>query len=30
VVGVMGEVRGAYNGDARDHFHAGLDVRADV
>lgn len=30
VVGVMGEVRGAYGGDARDHFHAGLDVRADV
>ena len=30
VVGVMGEVRGAYNGDSRDHFHAGLDVRADV
>ena len=30
VVGVMGEVRGAYNGEARDHFHAGLDVRADV
>ncbi|MGH8852935.1 MAG: gluconolaconase [Telluria sp.] len=30
VVGVMGEVRGNYNGDSRDHFHAGLDVRADV
>ncbi|WP_020651683.1 NHL repeat-containing protein [Massilia niastensis] len=30
VVGVMGEVRGAWNGDSRDHFHAGLDVRADV
>lgn len=30
VVGVMGEVRGSYNGDSRDHFHAGLDVRADV
>jgi len=30
VVGVMGEVRGAYGGDSRDHFHAGLDVRADV
>ena len=30
VVGVMGEVRGAYNGDSRHHFHAGLDVRADV
>jgi murein DD-endopeptidase MepM/ murein hydrolase activator NlpD len=30
VVGVMGEVRGSYNGDSRDHFHAGLDVRANV
>ena len=30
VVGVMGEVRGSYNGDSRHHFHAGLDVRADV
>jgi len=30
VVGVMGEVRGAYGGDSRDHFHAGLDVRGDV
>ncbi|QOY93730.1 gluconolaconase [Massilia sp. UMI-21] len=30
VVGVMGEVRGSYNGESRDHFHAGLDVRADV
>lgn len=30
VVGVMGEVRGSYGGDSRDHFHAGLDVRADV
>jgi hypothetical protein len=26
----MGEVRGAYDGDSRDHLHAGLDVRADV
>jgi sugar lactone lactonase YvrE len=30
VVGVMGEVRGSYGGDSRHHFHAGLDVRADV
>ena len=30
VVGVMGEVRGTYGGDSRDHFHAGLDVRGDV
>lgn len=30
VVGLMGEVRGSYDGEARDHFHAGLDVRADV
>jgi sugar lactone lactonase YvrE len=30
VVGVMGEVRGTYGGDSRDHFHAGLDVAGDV
>lgn len=30
VVGLMGEVRGSYDGEARDHFHAGLDVRADA
>jgi len=30
VVGVMGEVRGSYDGENRDHFHAGLDIRADV
>ncbi|GAB3402767.1 gluconolaconase [Massilia agilis] len=30
VVGLMGEVRGSYDGENRDHFHAGLDVRADV
>lgn len=30
VVGVMGEVRGAYGGDSRDHLHAGVDVRAEV
>jgi len=30
VVGVMGEVRGSYDGESRDHFHAGLDIRADI
>lgn len=30
VVGVMGEVRGSYDGESRDHFHAGLDIRADA
>jgi sugar lactone lactonase YvrE len=30
VVGLMGEVRGSYDGEARDHFHGGLDVRADI
>lgn len=30
VVGLMGEVRGSYNGESRHHFHAGLDIRADV
>lgn len=30
VVGLMGEVRGNYDGESRDHFHAGLDIRADV
>jgi sugar lactone lactonase YvrE len=30
VVGVLGEVRGNYTGEARDHIHAGLDIRADV
>ncbi|MFL5298497.1 MAG: hypothetical protein ACJ798_19130 [Phenylobacterium sp.] len=30
VVGDMGEVRGDYQGESRDHLHAGLDVRADV
>src|SRR3569623_968321 len=28
VVGDMGEVRGNFQGEARDHFHAGLDIRA--
>ena len=30
VVGVLGEVRGNYEGESRDHFHAGLDIRADI
>lgn len=30
VVGLMGEVRGSYDGDSRHHFHAGLDVQAEV
>ena len=30
VVGGMGEVRGDYKGESRDHLHAGLDVHADV
>ncbi|GAB3472282.1 hypothetical protein GCM10027321_45110 [Massilia terrae] len=30
VVGLMGEVRGSYDGESRDHFHGGLDIRADV
>lgn len=30
VVGDLGEVRGNYTGEARDHLHAGLDIRADV
>jgi len=28
VVGTMGEVRGNYNGESRDHFHGGVDIRA--
>ena len=28
VVGTIGEVRGNYDGDSRDHFHRGLDVQA--
>jgi sugar lactone lactonase YvrE len=27
VVGTMGEVRGSYDGESRDHFHNGLDVQ---
>jgi DNA-binding beta-propeller fold protein YncE len=30
VVGVVGEVRGNFDGESRDHLHAGLDVQADV
>lgn len=30
VVGDMGEVRGNYQGESRDHLHAGLDIRAPV
>jgi len=30
VVGLMGEVRGNYDGESRDHLHSGLDVRAAV
>lgn len=30
VVGDMGEVRGNYQGEARDHLHAGLDISAPV
>ncbi|MCH8623069.1 gluconolaconase [Undibacterium sp. TS12] len=30
VVGTIGEVRGNYNGESRDHFHAGLDVQANM
>jgi sugar lactone lactonase YvrE len=28
VVGTIGEVRGNYDGEARDHFHSGLDIQA--
>jgi sugar lactone lactonase YvrE len=30
IVGTMGEVRGNDDGDSRDHFHAGLDVQANM
>ncbi|MFZ6768176.1 gluconolaconase [Undibacterium sp. Di26W] len=30
VVGTMGEVRGNYEGESRDHFHGGLDVQANM
>lgn len=30
IVGTMGEVRGNYKGESRDHFHSGLDVQGDM
>nr|WP_155465673.1 gluconolaconase [Duganella radicis] len=30
VVGLMGEVRGNFDGESRDHFHTGLDVQAAI
>lgn len=30
VVGTLGEVRGNYDGENRDHLHSGLDIRGDV
>ncbi|UTY59910.1 gluconolaconase [Massilia sp. erpn] len=30
VVGLMGEVRGDFEGESRHHFHSGLDIQADV
>ncbi|MDC8759891.1 gluconolaconase [Janthinobacterium fluminis] len=30
VVGLMGEVRGNFSGESRDHFHSGLDIQAGV
>src|SRR5471030_337725 len=30
VVGLMGEVRGNFDGESRDHFHGGIDVQAAV
>ena len=30
VVGTLGEVRGNYDGESRDHLHGGLDIRGDV
>ncbi|MES2015639.1 MAG: gluconolaconase [Pseudomonadota bacterium] len=30
VVGIVGEVRGSYDGESRDHFHNGLDIQADM
>ena len=30
VVGLMGEVRGDFNGESRHHFHSGLDVQAAI
>ncbi len=30
VVGIVGEVRGSYDGESRDHFHNGLDIQANM
>ncbi|MES2901589.1 MAG: NHL repeat-containing protein [Pseudomonadota bacterium] len=30
VVGIVGEVRGSYNGESRHHFHNGLDIQANM
>jgi sugar lactone lactonase YvrE len=30
VVGIVGECRGSYDGESRDHFHNGLDVQAEM
>ena len=30
VVGTLGEVRGNFSGESRDHLHSGLDIRGDV
>lgn len=30
VVGIVGECRGSYDGESRDHFHNGLDVQGDM
>lgn len=30
VVGTLGEVRGNFHGESRDHLHSGLDIRGDV
>ncbi|MFC5474675.1 gluconolaconase [Paraherbaspirillum soli] len=30
IVGTMGEVRGNYDGESRDHFHSGVDVQAAI
>ena len=30
VVGTLGEVRGNYQGESRDHLHGGLDIRGDI
>ncbi|GGC62347.1 gluconolaconase [Undibacterium terreum] len=30
IVGTVGEVRGSFDGESREHFHAGVDVQADM